>query len=171
MYLELNNTSVEKYIDNNYADAKVQKIDYSENLILFSTGNGNQYFLGQISKLGKYYFNFHNEDAWVVQQPQMLIVSFIEDVGNVAWGFFDFDNSSNEVHRIELEYKSTENNLEYTQDFIVDNCAFFEYLPQEILSADLSYTPWRYNLKAYNNENALMYEVVEGIFIYERNMN
>lgn len=168
VYLEMNNTSVEKYIDNNYTDAEVQKIDHAENLILFSNGNKRQYIFGKIRKFGRYYFDVNSEFALASEAPDVMIISYMKDIGNVVWGFFNIEN---EVNKVEIVYKNSQNDSLYAQTILVDDHAYFDFIPKEILNDNFSYVQWLYSLKAYNNEDELVYEVDDRHFIYERNMN
>lgn len=138
IYLELNNSTLEKYVNNAFPNATLHKINYDDSLVLFSWSDNNQYFLGKVMNVGRYYFNLYDEDDWVKDDELFLLkISYMKDIGNVVWGYFNF---AEKVSRVELEYINAKNGLKYEQSFTVEKNGYFEYLPTEILNENFSYT-------------------------------
>lgn len=168
IYLEFNYSSIEKTIENNYESAKIYKVDDSDNLVLFSTNDDKQYYFGMLKKIGPFYFQSEIVDNWVKAQPHVLIISYIKDIGNIVWGFFDLEG---DLYRIEIEYYNSTSSIEYQQTIVLSDKLFFDSMPKNLTNTDFSSEQWYYNLKLYNSVNEIVYEIEDMFFIYERNGN
>jgi len=165
-YLEVNNTTIDKYINNQFVNAKVYKVDNDKKLLLFSSSNDKQYIFGKIRKIGRYYFDIHDEDGWAINdEPFLFVISHKKGIGNIVWGVF---NLNSDAKKIELQFQHTENELVYSQEVTVEDNAYFQYLPDELINENFLNGKWRYSMKVYDDTNKLIYENLDSKFYYDR---